>query len=341
MTRSKQRLVRDAILGVFWLWLSVRLLNDWFGGVLAPVGQPFFDPQPVADASAALGEVARGGPLFGGGVADLLDSVLFGWPGDIADLLGSVVFGLVGAVGDALGSVAFAMTYLPDLAAGAWLTVVLTTLGIAFGLVIAVPLAAARVYGRITHWVALAFIELIRGTPLLAQLFVLYYALPLSRWFAAVPFVGSGIVPAQAVWVAVVGFTINSAAYQAEYIRGSIEGVDPGQLTAARAIGLTQFEGIRHVVLPQALRFAIPSWTNELVYLVKYSSLASFITVSELYHAAESAAYANYRFLDLFVLAAVVYVLLVLSATTTMEWVRQRVAIPGVGGSAGGRSSAE
>ncbi|UHH24605.1 amino acid ABC transporter permease [Halobacterium noricense] len=314
MSRSTQRLVRDGILAAFWLWFGARLLNDWFGGVFVDAGQPFFDPQPVADAATALGDTAARLGLLG---------VPVGW------------------VASALDSVSFAMVYLPDLAAGAWLTVVLTTLGIVFGLVLAVPLAAARVYGRVTHWVALAFIELIRGTPLLAQLFVLYYALPLSRWIAAVPLVGSGIVPAQAVWVAVVGFTINSAAYQAEYIRGSIEGVDPGQLTAARAIGLSQFRGIRHVVLPQALRFAIPSWTNELVYLTKYSSLASFITVSELYHAAETAAYENYRFLDLFLLAAVVYVLLVLSATTTMEWVRKRVAIPGVGGSAGGRSPTE
>ncbi|MCD2204312.1 amino acid ABC transporter permease [Halobacterium sp. KA-6] len=314
MSRSTQRLVRDGILATFWIWFSARLLNDWFGGVFVPAGQPFFDPQPVADAASVIGDTAASLGIVG---------VPVGW------------------VASALDSISFAMTYLPDLAAGAWLTVVLTTLGIVFGIVLAVPLAAARVYGRITRWISLGFIELIRGTPLLAQLFVLYYALPLSGWINAIPFVGSGIVPAQAVWVAIIGFTINSAAYQAEYIRGSIEGVDPGQLTAARAIGLSQLQGIRYVVLPQALRFAIPSWTNELVYLVKYSSLASFITVAELYHAAESAAYDNYRFLDLFLLAAVVYVLLVLSATTTMEWVRKRVAIPGVGGSAGGRTSTE
>jgi len=313
MSRNTQRLVRDGVLAAFWLWFSARLLNDWFGGVFVPQGQPFFDPEPVAAAATAVREAATGLGVVGTPV---------GW------------------VASALDSASFAMTYLPDLAAGAWLTVVLTTLGILFGLVLAVPLAAARVYGRVTHWVALAFIELIRGTPLLAQLFVLYFALPLAGWIGAVPFVGSGVVPPQAVWVAVLGFTINSAAYQAEYIRGSIEGVDTGQLTAARAVGLSQLDGIRYVVLPQALRIAIPSWTNELVYLVKYSSLASFITVTELFYAVEEAAYSNYRFLDLFLLAAVVYVLLVVSATTTMEWVRRRVAIPGVGGSAGGRGPA-
>ncbi|WP_232702523.1 amino acid ABC transporter permease [Halobacterium wangiae] len=314
MSRNTQRVVRDAILAVFWFWFSLRLLNDWFGGVFFARGEPFVPPAPFADAAAALRETAAGLGILGTPV---------GW------------------VANLLGSISFAATYLPDFAAGAWLTVVLTVLGIVFGLFIAVPLAAARVYGRVSGWVALGFIELIRGTPLLAQLFVLYYALPLSRWFAGVPYVGSGIVPAQAAWVAIVGFTINSAAYQAEYIRGAIESVPSGQLTAARSIGLSQIGGIRHVVLPQALRYAIPSWTNELVYLVKYSSLASFITVTELYEIAESTAYQNYRFLDLFMLAAVVYILLVLSATTTMEWVRRQVAIPGVGGSAGGRTSGD
>ena len=314
MSRSPQTVVRDAILAVFWVWFGLRLLNDWFGGVLVDRGEPMFPVEPLADAAASLSAVASdGGPLLG-------------WVALVAQLLESA---------------SFAAQYLPTFASGAWLTVVLTVSGIAFGLVIAVPVAAARVYGRVTGWLALGFVELVRGTPLLVQLFVLYYALPLSRWFAAVPFVGSGVVPPQAVWVAIVGFTINSAAYQAEYIRGSIEGVPSGQLTAARSVGLSQIGGIRHVVLPQALRYAIPSWTNELVYLVKYSSLASFITVTELYHIAEQAAYENFRFLDLFLLAAVFYLVLVLSATTTMEWVAKKVAVPGVGGSGGGRTAAD
>jgi polar amino acid transport system permease protein len=310
MTRLSQRRVRDGILAVFWTWFVVRLTNDWLGGLVVAEGEPFLSPAPVADAAATLqATAADAGPLLG-------------WVAVVADLLDSI---------------AFAMEFLPGLAQGAWVTVILTTIGIALGLVLAVPLAAARVYGTVTRWLSLAFIELIRGTPLLAQLFVLYYALPLSRWFAAIDIVGTGIVPPQAVWVAIVGFTVNSAAYQAEYIRGAIESVDPGQLTAARSVGLSQLEGIRHVVLPQALRYAIPSWTNELVYLVKYSSLASFITVTELYRSAREVAFENFRFLDMFLLAAVVYVLLVLSATTAMEWVRKQVAIPGVGTGSGTR----
>jgi polar amino acid transport system permease protein len=183
---------------------------------------------------------------------------------------------------------------------------------------------------------ALAYVELLRGTPLLAQLFVLYYGLPwLPTFFRELPGVGGGFLPGQAVFVAVVGFTLNSAAYQAEYIRGAIESVDPDQLTAARSVGLSQVEGIRFVVLPQALRYAIPGWTNELVYLIKYSSLAAFITVPELFQAAGRVASQNYRYTALFLIAAVLYLGLVVTATNVMEHVGRVVSIPGVSGSAG------
>ena len=300
--------VRDGALAAFWTWLSLRLLNDWLGGVVVPAGQSFIPPGPFADAASAIRDVATSLGVVGTPIR---------W------------------VADLLGGAAFALQFSPELAASVWLTMILTVFGIAFGLVIAVPLAAARVYGHVLKYVALAYIELIRGTPLLAQLFVLYFGLNLAGVFAQIPGVGTGPIPQRAVWVAVVGFTINSAAYQAEYFRGAIESVDPGQLTAARAVGLGQVEGIRHVVLPQALRYAIPSWTNELVYLIKYSSLASVITVPELYFTARSVASQNFRFLSMFLLAAAFYLALVVSVTTGMDWVRREVAIPGVGTSRG------
>jgi len=302
MSRTAQ--LRDAGLAAFWLWFALRLVNDWLGGLVVPAGQSFIPPEPFADVSRALGDAAASLGVVGAPL---------GWLSDL------------------FGGLSFALQYTPDLAAGLWLTVVLTAAGIVFGLVLAVPLAAARVYGGVLKYVALAYIELIRGTPLLAQLFVLYFGINLAGVFADVPGVGVGPIPGRAVLVAVVAFTINSAAYQAEYFRGAIESVDPGQLTAARAIGLDETEGVRFVVLPQALRYAIPSWTNELVYLVKYSSLASVITVPELFFAARDVAQSNFKFMPMFLLAAVLYIALVVSATTTMDWVRREVAVPGVG----------
>jgi polar amino acid transport system permease protein len=276
-----------ALLGLFWLWLVVRWVNDWLGGVLIGQETPFIPPETIAAAGAGVPVLA--------GITE---------------------------------SLAFAFTHLPTLANAMWLTVVMTILGIGLGFFIAVPLAVARVYGRVSAYVSLAFTELIRGTPLLAQLFVLYYGLNLT---SAIPDSLSGLFANPAVVVAIVGFIVNSAAYQAEYIRGAIESVDAGQLAAGRAIGLSKVEGIRFVVLPQALRFAIPGWSNELVYLIKYSSLAAFITVPELFKVANGIASENFRYTGIFMLTALLYLALVISAARVTSWAESETAIPGLG----------
>jgi len=295
-------------LAVFWGWLVVRWTNDFLlpAAVALPSDQSFVPAAPFASAAESLTATASSLGIAGAPLA--------------------FAAGLLSFVAGAIPS-------LPALARGAWLTIVLTVVGIAFGFVLAVPLSVARVYGgRALRWLSLSYTELIRGTPLLAQLFLLYFGLPLTEILRNVPGVGSGFVPGTAALVAIVGFTINSAAYQAEYIRSALESVDAGQLTAARSIGLSKREGIRYVVLPQGLRYAIPGWSNELVYLIKYSSLASFITVRELFFRAESIANDTFRYTELYVLAALFYIALVVSASVAMNVVEERTAIPGLGG---------
>jgi polar amino acid transport system permease protein len=285
---------------VFWGWIGLRWLADWVlpAGIGPAPGEPVVDPAAVE----ALGVVIE---------VDLLVVVL--------------EFDFVGP----MNSLAFAVEFLPRLAGAAWLTIVITVVSMALGLLIAVPLSVARVYGDRSRWASLAYVELIRGTPLLAQLFVLYYALNFSQYFRGVP--ESPWLPGAAVYVAVVGFTINSAAYQSEYIRSALLSVDERQLTAARSVGLSKLEGIRHVVLPQGLRFAIPGWSNELVYLIKYSSLAAFITVPELFQVARSIAADNFDYLGVFSLVAVMYLGLVITAAKLMTRLEDRLSIPGLG----------
>lgn len=291
----------------FWGWLTTRWLTDW---VLARMdigpgaGESYLPREPLDAAAASTAETAASLGAFG---------MPLEW------------------LAATLETAAVAVDVAPALASAAWYTVVLTVISIVFGFAIAVPLAVVRVYGGPLKWPALAYTELIRGTPLLAQLFVLYYGLPLAVWLRDVPLVGWGPIPEQAFWIAIVGFTINGSAYQAEYIRGALESVDEGQLTAARALGLSKFQGIRHVVLPQTLRYAIPAWTNELVYLLKYSSLAAFITVPELYYVASRIASRTFEYTAIFTLLAVVYLGLVLTATAIMGRVERRVSIPGLG----------
>ncbi len=203
---------------VFWGWLLTRWLYDWVFarlGIGPGAGEAFLSPAPFEALAASLSSAAGSfGPL----------GVPIGWLASAAD---------AAALGVEIG---------PALATGAWYTVLLTLSSLTLGFCIAVPLAILRVYGGPVRWLALAYTELIRGTPLLAQLFVLYYGMPLSAWLNDFSIVGRGFVPGYAFWIAILGFTINGSAYQAEYIRGALETVDEGQLTAARAIGLSKFE---------------------------------------------------------------------------------------------------
>jgi polar amino acid transport system permease protein len=307
------------------------------------------DPTPTGGASPGVAERSyrRVGSASVGGLALLAAAVVFwgwillrwvnDWTGGLFVPRGTpfvspeVVRGLgtgLPALAGTFDTLAFSVSYLPRLSTGLWLTVVLTVVSIALGFPLAVALSVSRVYGRLTGYVSLVYTELFRGTPLLAQLFVLYYGLNLSAY---VPQLVDGVFANTAVWVALVGFTLNSAAYQAEYIRSALGSVEDGQLTAARAVGMPKLAAIWHVVLPQGLRYAIPGWTNELIYLIKYSSLAAFITVPELFNRANAIASGNFRYLGVFSVTAVLYLGLVISASKLMNRVEDGVAIPGVG----------
>lgn len=152
-----------------------------------------------------------------------------------------------------------------------------------------------------------------------------------AGFFDSIGFVGRGGIPQAAAMVAIVGFTINSAAYQAEYIRAALQSIDPGQVTAARSIGLSKLQAIRRIVLPQGLRLAIPGWTNEFVYLIKYSSLAAFITVPELFRRARNIGSDTFQFTDIYIVVAAVYLALVLTTAIAMGKLEGAVAIPGLG----------
>ncbi|MFP8958492.1 amino acid ABC transporter permease [Natrialbaceae archaeon A-CW3] len=318
---GRRRLVVGAVGVLFWSWLLARWayhnsLLDW---VFTAVGLP--------DLIRSDLDVRQREPWI---------------PAEPFEAAAESVTGVAGALGPAgiplewvawlFELAAFAAESAPALAEGAFITVYLTVLSMFFGLFIAVPVAVARIYGGpVLSRVSLAYTELIRGTPLLAQLFLLYFGLPLAGFFDSFGFVGYGGIPRAAIFVAIVGFTINSSAYQAEYIRAALQSVDPGQLTAARSVGLSRVQGIRHVVLPQGLRFAIPGWTNEFVYLLKYSSLAAFITVPELFRQARNIGSSTFQFTDIYVIAALFYLALVLTTALAMARLERAVAIPGLG----------
>ena len=219
----------------------------------------------------------------------------------------------------------FAWGLVPTFVRATRMTLMITGGSIALGFVVGVVLALGRVYGfRPVRWLAAAYIEFFRGTPLLVQILVVYYGLP--------PFLSPLGIRISAIGAAIIGLGLNSAAYQAEYFRGAVQSIQSGQMMAARALGLSRFRAIRNVILPQALRLVIPSWSNELIYSIKYSSLAYFIGgIRELTFEAKDLASDTARTFEVYVVVALFYLVIVLVVSWFLHRLETRVRIPGLG----------
>ncbi|MFW6149711.1 MAG: amino acid ABC transporter permease [Atribacterota bacterium] len=212
-----------------------------------------------------------------------------------------------------------AWNILPKLLQGAIVTIELTVIAIIIGILIGIPTAMGRVYGnKLIYAICTFFVEIIRGTPLLTQLFILYFGLPS---------IGIRLSPFMA---AMIGMGINSAAYQAEYFRGAIQSVKKEQLIAAYSIGMKQIQAIRHIVLPQMFRLVIPSWSNELIYLLKYSSMAYMIQASEIMSQGRLIASRNFRTFEVFIIVAFIYLILVSILSKFLDKVEGKFRIPGL-----------
>jgi polar amino acid transport system substrate-binding protein len=205
--------------------------------------------------------------------------------------------------------------YLPLLAQGALVTLELSVLSMAIAIGLGLFLAVVRVFGPATlAWPVIGFIEVIRGTPLLIQLFIIFYGLPS---------IGIRFSP---LWAAVIGLGINYAAYEAENYRAGIQSIPRGQLDAALALGLTRIQTIRKIVLPQAVRLVIPPVTNDFIALLKDSSLVSVITMVELTKMYEQLAATNYDYIGIGLLTAAIYFVLGLPIARLSRALEARLA---------------
>jgi polar amino acid transport system permease protein len=189
-------------------------------------------------------------------------------------------------------------------------------LGVFFGIVI----GTLRVYGTFgLDTAANAYAALFRGTPLVVQLLFLYYGLPN---------VGIYLEPYGA---AVIGFALCSAAYHSEYIRGGLLATRRGQLQAAQALGFSTWQSMLSIIVPQAVRRALPGCGNEIIYLIKYSSLAYIVTCMELTGQGKMIATQTFRFSEVFLAVGVYYLLIVTVATFLLRKLEDRLRIPGFG----------
>ncbi|MFW9786513.1 MAG: amino acid ABC transporter permease [Candidatus Thorarchaeota archaeon] len=236
----------------------------------------------------------------------------------------------------------FIITYRYHILAGFGMTMYLYLTALVIGFFLGLFLAIVRQYGgRVSSRIATAYIELFRSTPLLVQLFLLFM-LPfaISRYFESL-----GYAPLYSDWVIRLGDTkilshtilmsiltlgLNSAAYQAEYFRGAITSIGAGQIQAARSIGMSDRQGIRHVILPQSLRRVIPAWSNEAAYLPKYTVVAYYIGVEELLAKANLIVTREFLALEAYLFTALIFLIIITAFSKALELVYERTKIPGV-----------
>ncbi len=208
--------------------------------------------------------------------------------------------------------------FLPEFLKGTAVTLELTAVGLGLGFALGLILALMRAYGpKGLRAIAIGYIELFRGTPLLVQLFLVYYGLP-----------SLGVTLTQSM-SAYLALGLNSAAYQAEYLRGAIQSIGESQMTAGRAIGLSRWQTIRFVILPQALRLVIPAWSNEPISLLKTSAVVFLIAVQDLMARGKRAATITYDPIGSYIAVAVVYLVIVFVMNAVLKWVERKTKVPG------------
>lgn len=185
---------------------------------------------------------------------------------------------------------------LPILLKGTLLTIQFAVASMVLGLILGLVIAIVRIgHNRILNAVAQAYVSLMRGTPLLVQMFVIYYGLPQ---------IGVALDPTSA---GILTLTLNTGAYLSESMRAAILGIGRGQWSAAHSLGLTHVQTLSYVIGPQALRLAVPTLGNTLISLIKDTSLVSVITVTELLRSTQEVIAATFQPLPLYIAAAVIY----------------------------------
>jgi len=206
----------------------------------------------------------------------------------------------------------------PTLLKGLWISILLIVPSAFFGVCIGITVGALRVYGgRCTLMLTETYVTLFRGIPLVVQLFIWYFGLPYFKIYLS-PYAAS-----------VIGFSLCSGAYQSEYIRGALLSIKRGQMLAAQALGFTKLRMLVYIILPQALRRALPGCGNEIIYLIKYSSLAYMITCIELTGEAKILASHSFKYTEVFLSVGAFYLAMVSLAGWFLHRLENRLSLPG------------
>lgn len=212
---------------------------------------------------------------------------------------------------------------VPTLLGGVPLTLQLVAVALLLGLGMATLVAWARLSGNaVAAGAAWAYVFAFRGTPLLVQIFLIYYGLGQFEAVRASPF---WVLLREPYWCAILALMLNTGAYQSEIIRGAILSVPQGQVEAARACGMSRFLLFRRIVVPVAIRQALPAYGNEIILMVKASSLASTITLLEITGVARRIISQTYAVFEIFIVAGAIYLLINFAAARLIRWAEWRM----------------
>lgn len=208
----------------------------------------------------------------------------------------------------------------PDILHGAIVTVEVTACALVLGCIMGLLVGIGRLdpKRRVIYGVCTAYVTFIRGTPLLVQLFLLFFGLP--QFNILLPAFVCGVI----------GLGIYSGAYVSEIVRGAIQSVDKGQMEAARSIGMSSGQAMRAVILPQAIVRMIPPLGNEFIALIKNSALVSLLTIADLMHEGQKIISVSYRSLEVYLAIALVYLILTSAAGLILQRAEQRLRMGGM-----------
>ncbi|ALC91353.1 cystine transporter permease [Bacillus sp. FJAT-18017] len=195
------------------------------------------------------------------------------------------------------------------------LTLKLTAVSVLFGIIIGLFFALLKISNvKILSYISDAYVFLIRGTPLIVQIFILYFG-----------FSGMFLIPD--FWAAALALAFHNGAYIAEIFRGTIQGVDKGQLEAGRSLGMSKALTMRRIILPQAFRRALPPLGNQFIIGLKDSSLAAFISMNELFNVATTLGSNNFDEMTYLLIVAVYYLILVALLTFIVNRFEKRMSV--------------
>ncbi|ENK1242356.1 amino acid ABC transporter permease [Clostridium sp. FAM 1755] len=220
----------------------------------------------------------------------------------------------------------FLSKYYSFFTSGAKYTIILAFFTVVIGTILGLLLSLMKLSkNKILKYIAVSYIEFIRGTPVLVQLYIIYYGLPtIGIRFPEVPILGSNFPD---FFAGILALSINSGAYVAEIIRAGIQAVDKGQMEAARSLGMSESMSMRNIIIPQAFKNILPALGNEFITIIKESSIVSIIGIHELMYNADTVRGNIFRPFEPLLVAAVMYFILTFTLSKLLGVAERRMRV--------------